>query len=137
MNTVFVLLIVFQLKHFLADFPLQGPYMLQKFRPDWGFFLPLLAHAAVHGTFTLLITLAVTPDLWWLAIVDMAIHFTMDRIKASPRYLGRYKALTAKDYMAATEAEKQGNTYFWWALGFDQAVHHLTHYGLIWALVSL
>jgi hypothetical protein len=123
-SLVFVLLVVFQLKHFIADFPLQNRYMLQKQRSDWTFIPPLALHSAIHAVTTLIVVLVVQPTLWWLAIADFVIHFTMDRIKAGPKYLGRY-----------SDISKSG---FWIALGFDQMVHHLTHIWIIWTLaVSL
>jgi hypothetical protein len=167
LSAVFILLVVYQLKHFLADYPLQGPYMLGKFKPGWDFLGPLLAHVGVHGAMTLAICLCFKPYLWWLALVDMAVHFAMDRLKASPKYLGRFKALSGKEFMNLVEAIKwrqqviaeqsstpdgiehcktelqtflkqiKDNTYFWWALGLDQMVHHLTHYGVIYALLVL
>ncbi len=141
---IFGLLFVFQAKHLLADYPLQTPYMLQKFRADWGFMAPLAAHAGVHALMTGLI--AVTFQIIHtgsanylfalvLAGLDFTIHFAMDRLKAGPRYLGRYKALTASEFTQATPAQKRSNRYFWWALGLDQTVHHLTHYWIIYLLV--
>jgi hypothetical protein len=115
------LLIAFQLKHFLADFPLQGKYMLGKFKGGTEWILPLVAHAGVHAGFTLLIVAMVDVSLWWLALVDFALHFTMDRIKASPYIWGKYPITDKK---------------FWWALGVDQMVHHLTHYFIIWRIIE-
>lgn len=120
---VFVLLFLFQLKHFLADYPLQmNSYMMGKFNRE-GWVLPLLSHVAVHGFFTLLICSVFVPA--WLALTlaltDMVIHFIMDRIKASPNMLGRYKDKNTPAY--------------WNTLGLDQAVHHLTHYGIILAII--
>ena len=121
---VFVLLVVFQLKHFIADFPLQNRYMLQKQRSDWSFIPPLALHCGIHAFTTLIVVFLVQPSLWWLAFADFVVHFTMDRIKAGPKYLGRY-----------TDISKSG---FWIALGLDQMVHHLTHIWIIWMLaVSL
>jgi len=71
----FILLVIYQLKHFVADFPLQREYMLRKIRPGWDFFLPLLLHCGVHGVGTLIIVISVNSSLWWLAVVDFAIHF--------------------------------------------------------------
>jgi len=125
MITLFVLLVVFQLKHFIADYPLQGKYMLGKFKPDWGFLGPLLAHSSVHALFTFLISAICTGDFTFslgLGIFDLVVHAIMDRLKAGPKYLGRFK-----DMMAP---------YFWWSLGFDQMVHHITHYILIWKIVN-
>ncbi len=154
--TIFALLVVYQLKHFVADYPLQGRYMLGKFKPGWEFVLPLLAHVGVHAAGTLGIALAFgvsAPRALLLALFDAGVHFTMDRIKASPRLMGRWKPLTADQYVSSqktlsgppmsddefiqalwiSEAKRKllGNKLFWWALGFDQLVHHLTHYACI------
>jgi len=136
------LLIAFQIKHYLADFPLQGQYMLGKFKPTWGFLGPLSAHCAVHATFTLIIAMA-WGCLWQkaltLAVVDFVVHFTMDRIKASPNMLGRWKpmaGLSMKMFVSSSLAsQRKENTLFWWSLGFDQMVHHLTHYYIIWRII--
>ena len=122
LTLTFTLLVVFQLKHFVADFPLQNHYMLQKKKSDWSFVPPLALHCAIHGGLTLIIVCLVQPQLWWLSIFDFVIHFTMDRIKAGPRYLGRFHDVS--------------KTSFWIALGFDQMVHHLTHLWIIWMLVA-
>lgn len=146
--TVFTLLIVYELKHFVADFLLQGRYMLGKFKPGWDFLLPLSAHCGVHAGFTLLIVLRTNPSYWWLAIVDFVVHFIMDRIKASPKYLGRYKALSANEMIPIIQKAQVGvisdddkklvrnNGLFWWSLGLDQMVHNLTHLFIIFMLVK-
>jgi hypothetical protein len=127
MRLIFVLLVVYQLKHFLADYPLQGTYMLGKFKLH-GWVRPLAAHAGVHGLLTLAIALLFIGKKSFfvpvaLAVFDFTIHFTMDRIKASPNMLGRFKDFYDKR--------------FWWSLGFDQMVHHLTHYTIIYVLVRI
>ena len=118
---LFWLIIVFKIKHLLADFPLQTSYMLGKFKPGWDFVLPLAAHSAVHAVFTLAIFLACgRKDLAWLSLVDFIIHFCVDRIKASPALLGRWKPT---------------DKYFWWALGGNQYIHHFTDSLLALAIV--
>ncbi len=146
--TIFTLLIVYELKHFVADFLLQGRYMLGKFKPGWDFVIPLSAHCGVHAAFTLLIVLRTRPEYWWLAVVDFAVHFLMDRIKAGPKYLGRYKALSANEMIPIIQKAQVGvldeedkkrvrnNGLFWWSLGLDQMVHNLTHIFIIWMLVK-
>lgn len=119
---LFLLLVLFQVKHFLADYVFQNVYMLQKSRAGWDFAPPLAIHCGVHAAMTLAIVLWWNPACWWLAILDFAVHFTMDRIKAGPRYLGRFSDLTSKSY--------------WVAFGFDQMVHHLTHIYIIWVLYT-
>lgn len=119
---IFILLVLFQLKHFIADYPLQGQYMLGKFKSGYEWILPLVAHSSVHalGTFIVSIIFVSLPIAIGLAILDFIIHSTMDRIKASPNLLGRFKP---------------DNRYFWWSLGFDQMVHHLTHYLIIFIII--
>jgi hypothetical protein len=153
---IWLLLVLYQVKHFLCDYLFQTPWMLGKFKayPDW--ILPLLAHAGVHGVGTFLIAYAVKPEsALWLALLDMVVHFTVDRIKASPNLGGRWKTLSANEYSerlrfsrysstdknlleVAQYSKKvlKGNTYFWWALGADQMAHHLCHYFIIWRLMQ-
>ena len=118
------LLIAYQIKHFLADFPLQNEYMLGKFK-DKGWIMPLAAHAGVHAGFTFFIAmgylaqkdifhhgyyeqpeLLVTIASTICAMFDFIVHFTMDRIKASPKMLGRFKALTKEQYLAGVTEEQ-------------------------------
>ena len=165
---IWILLVIYQLKHFLADYPLQGKYMLGKFKPYPQFILPLLAHALVHGLFTYTIVYLFHKGVYvalGLAAFDMGIHFVVDRIKASPNMLGQFKALSANEYVneilpVLNDPDDMGgrsaitrtggdtkfsiamkriksNTYFWWALGWDQMMHHLTHYALIAGILYL
>ena len=136
MKAIFALLFAYQLKHYFADYLLQGSYMLGKFKRQ-GWVLPLLSHVAVHAAGTALIailagkaTLALQ-----LAVIDAGVHFAMDRLKASPDHLGYFKALSAREYDGASFRQLRDNKYFWWILGFDQMVHHCTHYFCIWVLV--
>ncbi len=122
LQLAFTLLVIYQLKHFIADYPLQFPYMLKKFRPGWDFLLPLTTHCLVHGVFTFAIVMFYNKQLWWLAIFDFVIHFAMDRLKAGPRYLGRWSDVTKAPY--------------WITFGIDQMVHHLTHIYIVWAIVT-
>lgn len=146
---LFLLLVIYQIKHFVCDYPLQGTYMLGKFKSGCGWILPLLAHSLVHGLATFLIALLFKPELaLWLGLLDMTIHFIVDRIKASPNLLGQFKPLSASEFADIANSLKlngpnktltqriKSNTYFWWSLGFDQGLHHLTHYLLIWRMLS-
>lgn len=122
LELIFGLLFLFQVKHFLADFPFQTKYMLGKFK-DKGWFAPLAAHGGVHAALTFAIA---TPFVGFivglfLATLDFVLHVTMDRLKASPSMWGRYKP---------------DQTQFWNALGFDQMIHHFTHYLIIAVIVT-
>ena len=119
---VFILLILFQIKHFIGDFPLQKQYMLKKTLQGWDFALPLASHCCVHAILTFAIVWPLRPDLWWLSVLDFVLHFIMDRIKSGPNYLGRYN--------------RWDQNGFWYALGFDQMVHHLTSFYIIWRMLQ-
>jgi len=153
MARIFLLLLVFQIKHFVADFLLQNKYMMGKFSKDWYFFLPLLAHAGINGIFTLAICLFINPSLWWLSLVDIVTHFFIDRIKAGYKYFGKFKALSEsemKENLEIMNVERmlgqtkygnnirkaiKHNTYFWFALGFDQMLHQVVYIFIVAALV--
>lgn len=96
---IFTLLIIYQIKHFLCDYPLQGKFMLGKFQKYPDFILPLLAHSAVHAIATFLIVLCYNPKLAvQMGMLDGVVHFIVDRIKASPDLLGRFKNFSANEY---------------------------------------
>ena len=122
LNTVFILFMIYQVKHFLADYIFQHNYMLKKIRPDWDFLPPLALHCAVHAGLTLIICFFFRPDLWWLSLIDFSIHFAMDRLRSGPKYLGRYNDVN--------------NSIFWWILGFDQMIHHMSHILIIWIIMQ-
>lgn len=168
MNTIFLLLIIFQLKHYICDYPLQNEYMLGKFK-EKGWVLPLLSHALVHAKFTMIIVLLFNESFTkalGLGLLDLTLHFIMDRIKASPKLLGKYKSMTKEQYVGSLERVdklkkqsevirtsdmtnmyikalnehkqlKKSNSMFWNSLGVDQMVHHLTHYILIYLIVGV
>lgn len=119
---IFAMLVAFQVKHLIGDYLLQTGWMVRgKTRPGPSYIFPLAVHVFVHAATTFAIVMIVNPALWWLALFDFAVHFIMDRIKSSPRLLGRY-----------ADMNKQS---FWIPFGIDQMVHHLTHYFIIWQLV--
>lgn len=146
---IWTLLLLYQLKHWLADYPLQTQYMLGKFKSGRDWIAPLALHASVHAGMTGWIASMFAPTIALeLALVDFVVHFAVDRVKArSP-----WKALSAKEYLHWQSMAVNGeltprgecdrlkafrsNVYFWWALGADQLAHHLTHYYIIWRIVS-
>lgn len=112
--TVFVL---FQIKHFLCDFVFQGKYMLGKFKPFPHYIEPLAAHCTIQALGSAVAILFVFKSidiklLYTLILLDFVSHFIIDRIKASPALMGRFKP---------------DNKYFWWALGWDQMMHQLVY----------
>lgn len=105
---IWLLLVIYQIKHFVCDYPLQGQFMLGKFKKYPEFILPLLAHSGVHGaaTFAIAIWFKSPAVALALGLADMAIHFGVDRVKASPNLLGRFKALSGNEYVALLEERK-------------------------------
>lgn len=119
---IFLLLGVYETKHFMADWYLQFPWMSEgKRRAGWDFLGPLLAHAGMHTLGAFVILLLVAPGLWYLALLDGASHFVIDRIKAGPSYLGHL--------------ELYGRTW-WIVMGLDQAAHHFVHFYIVYRIVS-
>ena len=66
--------------------------------------------------------LIIAPRFWFVALIDFAIHITVDR---------------AKGFCASTLGVTQAHPHthithpwFWTLIGVDQALHHLTGFGL-------
>jgi hypothetical protein len=104
-------------KHIIADFMLQNSWMAIGKDQKTGWALPLLAHCLVHLGVSLLLIVAVAPRFWFVAFIDFAIHITVDRIKG----------LFASRLGVTLELE---HPWFWTLIGVDQALHHLTGFGL-------
>lgn len=120
---VLTLLILFQIKHFVADYPLQTPAMIRGkgilFNPQG------ILHSLHHSALTLA-TLAVFslihPVAMMLAVAiasaEFFIHYVIDYSKMQ---YGR--TLTTDD------------PKFWWAIGFDQMLHHFTYLAFVWIVL--
>jgi hypothetical protein len=120
--TVCAVLLAFVFKHFVADFLLQTSWIAHGKERVTGWFLPLAVHVCCHAALTLVIAFAVAPRLWWLALVDLAIHALIDRGKSVAGHVGKWKP---------------NDGGFWWLMGFDQFLHHVTNIGLTAALFVL
>lgn len=135
------MLLIFQVKHFLADYVFQTEYHLGKFKAGRDWILPLASHCLVHAIFTFIITIhfADYRNALVFSLFDFLAHFVMDRFKASPELLGQFKPLTGPQWMDAKKfGDKKAlehNKYFWFSLGFDQGWHHVTHYIIIWLML--
>ena len=124
MGFALVMLLVMEVKHYLADFPLQIEYMQGKFaRVGWK--VPLMCHAAVHALMTFVVVAVSVyvmgmPQLLvmslMLAMFDGGTHFVIDRVKAHPDIGGKF-----------TYTEKQ----FWNNIGLDQMAHHLVQLAIV------
>jgi hypothetical protein len=113
--TVFILLALFGIKHFIADFLMQYSYMIRDkgiYGAEGG-----IHHALTHACFTFLVLVPFihnANDLIALPLVDFVLHYHIDYFKQQLN-----KGLTSADRQ------------FWVWLGLDQALHYLTYVGII------
>jgi hypothetical protein len=110
-------MLVLTVKHVIADFVLQTSWMALGKDQKTGWALPLLAHCLVHLAVALAVILIIAPRFWFVAFIDFAIHITIDRAKG----------FCAATYVVTLES---GHPWFWTLIGVDQALHHLTGFGL-------
>jgi Protein of unknown function (DUF3307) len=102
-------------KHIIADFLLQNSWMALGKDKKTGWALPLLAHCLVHLAVCLILILVVAPKFWFVAFIDFFIHLAVDR---------------AKGFTTSTFGVTPEHPWFWTLIGVDQALHHLTGFGL-------
>ncbi len=120
LSTLSALLIVMAAKHYGADFIGQTDWMARGKERVVGWGVPLAAHAGLHALGTLAIALLFKPALWWLALVDLAVHGLIDRGKSLVAHHTRF---------AMTDPR------FWWLMGFDQFLHQVTNVVLVAILI--
>jgi hypothetical protein len=108
-------MLVLTAKHIVADFFLQTNWMAIGKDQKTGWALPLLAHCLVHLAVSMTLILIIAPKFWFVAIIDFLIHITVDRAKG----------LTTSRFGVTIE-----HPWFWSLIGVDQALHHLTGFGL-------
>src|SRR5260370_7880576 len=108
-------MLVLTVKHIIADFVLQNSWMAIGKDQKRGWALPLLAHCLVHLAVATALILMIAPRFWFVALIDFAIHITVDR---------------AKGFCASTFEVTVEHPWFWTLIGVDQALHHLTGFGL-------
>ena len=110
-------MLVLTFKHIVADFFLQNTWMALGKDRKTGWALPLLAHCLVHLAVSMTLILIIAPRFWFVAVIDFLIHITVDR---------------AKGFVAANfdMTLEHRHPWFWTLIGVDQALHHLTGFGL-------
>jgi hypothetical protein len=114
-TTVFILLALFGIKHFIADYAMQFDYMLREkgiYGAEGG-----IHHAMTHASWTLLVLVFFCQnanDVIVLALADGFIHYHIDWCKQKLN-----RGLTSADRM------------FWVWMGADQGLHYLTYIGII------
>lgn len=108
-------MIIFAVKHVIADFVLQTSWMATGKDAKSGWAMPLLVHCAIHGALATAILLTLAPRFWFLGLVDFVVHLIIDR---------------AKGFCVSHFNVTMDHQWFWWLIGIDQALHHLTGFGL-------
>ncbi len=110
-------MLLLTVKHVIADFVLQTSWMAIGKDQRKGWFWPLLAHCSVHLAVAMALILIVAPRFWFVAVIDFVIHFTVDRCKG---FIASHLGVTQENH----------HPWFWTLIGVDQALHHLTGFGL-------
>jgi uncharacterized protein DUF3307 len=114
-------MVIFAVKHVIADFVLQTSWMATGKDAKTGWALPLLVHCVIHGALATAVLLALAPRFWFLGLADFVLHFIIDR---------------AKGFCVSTFNVTMDHQWFWWLIGIDQALHHLTGFGLAVVLAA-
>lgn len=114
-----LLLLFLFIKHYIADFLLQTDWIVtQKAKNPF----VLAFHCFEHSIATAIVLFFFTnfSTLLIICVAECVVHFGIDYIKASPRFLGKYKPPT---------------TAFFNLLGLDQLLHSITYLGIAWYLI--
>jgi Protein of unknown function (DUF3307) len=114
---------ILQIKHFICDYPLQTLYQLKnkgKYGHPGG-----IIHSGIHVLGTMVTFIVVTPTLALGAAIvvgEFLVHYHMD---------------WAKDNIIRRAGYVPSDREFWWAIGGDQLVHHLTYIVIAGVLVGV
>jgi hypothetical protein len=119
LQTVLILLVLFQVKHLFADFFMQTPRMLSS-RAAY-LHMGRVQHAGLHAAFSAVIFVIIGAPLLfviWICVLEWVVHFHIDFGKG-----------------CHSEKAKHGpyDPGYWRAFGVDQLLHQLTYAGMIWA----
>jgi hypothetical protein len=109
-------LVVLEVKHFVCDYPLQTVYQVKN-KGKYGHPAGLI-HAGLHIIGTAAAFLVITPTL----AVGAAILVG--------EFVRHYHIDWAKDNVMRSTGWTSSDSPFWWAIGADQLLHHLTYLGI-------
>ncbi len=120
---MFTALFLLFIKHFICDFPLQAyPWM---YRNKGTYLHPGgIIYALIHGIDT---TIVLLPFIGLVAltygIIDWFVHYHIDWAKMG---------ISKRYNLQPNNSEK-----FWILLGFDQLLHHITYFALVYFAFNL
>lgn len=112
-SQVLLFLVLFQVKHFICDGPLQTSAMVRD-KGHYGRWLGFL-HAGIHGTGALVALVVFGLPLklgLGLALLDFVVHYHVD---------------FSKEQIVRRAGWTTSVPQFWWALSADQMMHQLTY----------
>jgi hypothetical protein len=120
-ETVLLLMLGLEIKHFVADYTLQFNWMIKgkkSLSHPGGY-----AHAGTHAVGSLIVLMGFGFPVWLilvLAISEFVVHYLLDFAKAQ----------ISDDISSAVQPRK------YWALnGLDQLLHHITYIAMAWMVV--
>ena len=111
-----------QVKHFVADYLLQFPWMIA----GKGSFIRVggYVHAAFHVAGTVLVLLAMSvaaKTILLVALLEFVIHYLLDYAKA---------------HYSANIVSTRNPRLFWALNGLDQFLHHVTYIGIVFLVIG-
>lgn len=114
-TTLLIIAVLLAVKHTIADFFVQVPFMYLN-KGTYGHPGGIL-HALVHGAMTFFVFMFFTPHATMLAVIDTVAHYHIDFAKNN----------VVKYYNWGPTTHSQ----YWMAVGVDQLLHMLTYIGLL------
>ena len=123
------LFIFLQLKHFIIDFPLQGPYQYLN-KGAYGHPGGLL-HSVLHGVGTFIVFFILYEWIiisFWayllmgIVVSEIFLHYHIDWAKMNINKMMSWGPTTTEQ--------------FWWLLGFDQLLHQWTYIAIVYAFYA-
>lgn len=121
LNDILILFLLFTIKHFIVDFPLQGEFQWKN-KGTYGHLGGIL-HAGLH-TFATFLILIFFLSFWYslvLSLLDGLIHYHVDYLKMKINQITGWKS--------------DKDPEFWWLLGVDQLLHYLTYIFIIYLII--
>jgi hypothetical protein len=117
-NSAFMPLFWLFVKHFICDFPLQANPWIYRNKGTYGH-LGGITHASLHAAGTLLVLAPyISLSALTYAAIDALIHYHIDWAKMN---ISRHHDL-----------QPDNSEWFWILLGFDQLLHHMTYFAIIY-----
>lgn len=121
-DSTVMLFTMFFLKHFVCDFPLQGPYQYLN-KGTYGHFGGIV-HSLIQvaGTALVIWTWVPLSLLFKIIAFEFIVHYHIDWAKMN---------LNKSFNLTPTNSEQ-----FWWLVGFDQLLHYLTYSVIVWIIIQ-